>query len=288
MLVCSEHLEILSTRISSSNILLCHEVEFPSWFKDKLVELRSLNDPKATDELYYLALGPDADVQLHDACVVNGIRYHTKSRDASRACQNSGVSVSSSDDGANLEFFGKLKDVVLMFYGFRYKVQLFWCDWYRCNPTQRSIVHEFGLTCIDTSKIWYEDDPFILATQARQVYYVDDIKRGGNWKVVIKVQHRGIYEVLGNENEVEGSSESDRFESLEYNEPNQESSSNEASMTVCEELEVSELCRIDVQPQHVVFPDSQLHVHELFDEDGDDELYSDEDQNVFISDDYSD
>lgn len=113
---------------------------------------------------------------------------------------------------------------------------------------------------------------FILATQARQVYYVDDMKRGGNWKVVIKVQHRGIYEVPGRANKVEGFSESDQFESLEYNEPNQESSSNEASMAVCEELEVSELCRIDVQPQHVVFPDSQLHVHKEFDEEGDDEL----------------
>lgn len=159
MLVCSEHLEIVSTRIPSSNILLCLEAEFPSWFKDKLIELRSLNDPKATDELYYLDLGPDADIQLHDDCVVNGICYHTKSRDASRACQNSGVSVSSSGDIANLEFFGKLKDVA-MFYDFRYKVQLFWCDWFQCNPTQRSIVQEFGLTCIDTSKIWYEDDPF--------------------------------------------------------------------------------------------------------------------------------
>lgn len=128
MLLCSEHLKVLSTKVSSDCILKCHELEFPSWLRDKVVELRSLNDPKTTNELYSLALRLDSQVQLYDSCIIIGVRYHTKSRNASRICQNSGVSVSSSDDGDNLEFFGALKDVVKMFYTFGYNVYLLCCD----------------------------------------------------------------------------------------------------------------------------------------------------------------
>ena len=152
-----------------------------------MIKLKNLTNSEITNELYYLPMGPDVEVQLYDACIVNGIQYHTRSRDARRTTQNSGVSVPSSDDGDNLDFFGVLKDVVQLFYSFKYKVQLFWCEWFQCNPKKKSIVEEFGLLSIDTSKTWYADDPFILANQANQVYYLNDIKRGGHWKVVQKV-----------------------------------------------------------------------------------------------------
>ncbi|KAH6801123.1 hypothetical protein C2S52_001587 [Perilla frutescens var. hirtella] len=85
-----EHLQILSTKVAPDLIFQYHELEFPQWFKEKIVRLRALNHEEATNELYALALEPDAEVQLFDACVVNGIRYHTKSHDARRSSQNSG------------------------------------------------------------------------------------------------------------------------------------------------------------------------------------------------------
>ncbi|KAH6762986.1 hypothetical protein C2S52_020419 [Perilla frutescens var. hirtella] len=184
-----------------------------------MVRLRALNHKEATKELYALALGPDVEIQLFDACVVNGIRYHAKTRDAHRSSQNSGVTVPSSDDKQNLDFFGVLKDVVQIFYMFGYKTHLFWCDWFQCSPKKKSMVQEFGRTCIDISKRWYDDDPFILATQAQQVYYLDDIKHGGYWKVVEKVQHQGIYEVMEKKDE---NDESSLCEVNPQNEPIQE------------------------------------------------------------------
>jgi len=37
---------------------------------------------------------------------------------------------------------------------------------------------------VNTDRKWYESDSFILACQAVQVFYLDDPKLGGNWKVV--------------------------------------------------------------------------------------------------------
>ncbi|KAI3443687.1 hypothetical protein Pfo_000352 [Paulownia fortunei] len=251
-----EHLQILSSINPFSCILQCHEQQFP----------QNQKNPEATYELYSLALGPEVEVRLYDACIVNGVRYHTLSRDTHWTTQNSGVSVPSSDEGDNLDFFGVLKDIVLIFYMFGYK----------CNPKKKSVVQEFGLTCIDTSKTWYEDDPFILATQARQVYYLDDIKHGGRWKVVQKVQHREIYEVTEKEDK---NSKEHEFESSSNNEPNQEISSDEISLSVREDLEISDLCRQDIQPQHIELLDTQTSFSEnmhnfINDEDEDTQLDS--------------
>jgi hypothetical protein len=52
-----------------------------------------------------------------------------------------------------------------------------------------------GFTIVYTSRKWYESDPFILATQAAQVFYLNDPKLGDSWKVVQKLTNRNIYEI---------------------------------------------------------------------------------------------
>jgi hypothetical protein len=52
-----------------------------------------------------------------------------------------------------------------------------------------------GFTIVNTSRKWYESDPFILATQAVQVFYLNDPKLGDSWKVVQKLTNRNIYDV---------------------------------------------------------------------------------------------
>ena len=50
-------------------------------------------------------------------------------------------------------------------------------------------------TSINVSHKWYPDDPYMLAYQAKQVFYIDDPKLGPNWKVIHKVQHRHLYDI---------------------------------------------------------------------------------------------
>ncbi|KAL5570090.1 hypothetical protein UlMin_026665 [Ulmus minor] len=48
---------------------------------------------------------------------------------------------------------------------------------------------------IDINGEAYKDDQFILASQAKQVFYVADPSRGPNWRVVQHVKHRSIWEI---------------------------------------------------------------------------------------------
>jgi hypothetical protein len=48
---------------------------------------------------------------------------------------------------------------------------------------------------VNTGRKWYESNPFILACQTVQVFYLDDLKLGGNWKVVQRMISRNIYDI---------------------------------------------------------------------------------------------
>ena len=57
---------------------------------------------------------------------------------------------------------------------------------------------------MNTSRKWYESNPFILACQVAQVFYLNDPKLGGSWKVVQVLTNRNIYynpTVIGEDNE---------------------------------------------------------------------------------------
>ena len=54
----------------------------------------------------------------------------------------------------------------------------------------------------------YENDPFILPSQARQVFYLQDTKLGEPWKIVQSIQQRGMFNVL----EVGGGESNDNTE----------------------------------------------------------------------------
>jgi hypothetical protein len=48
---------------------------------------------------------------------------------------------------------------------------------------------------VNTGRKWYESNHFILAFQAVQVFYLDDPKLGGNWKVLQRMINRNIYNI---------------------------------------------------------------------------------------------
>ena len=52
---------------------------------------------------------------------------------------------------------------------------------------------------------WYKNEQFILTTQAKQVFYLEDPSRNRNWKVVEEVNHRKIWDhpSIDDDNEVD-------------------------------------------------------------------------------------
>ena len=154
--------------------------------------LRVKQSREATDELYSLACGQDNQVHTYTGCIVNGVRFHTKDRDDRRITQNSVICVSGEHDGEEVDFYGILSNVIVLNYILVYKVILFRCSWFDTNQKKKKIKHDHNFTSIQVSSTWYKNDPFILATQAQQVFYLDDYKNGPNWKVVQKVNHRHV------------------------------------------------------------------------------------------------
>ena len=45
---------------------------------------------------------------------------------------------------------------------------LFRCAWFQV------VKDDYGFTCIDFNKLCYLDDPFVMASQVRQVFYMED------------------------------------------------------------------------------------------------------------------
>ncbi|KAA0046653.1 acidic leucine-rich nuclear phosphoprotein 32 family member A-like [Cucumis melo var. makuwa] len=155
-------------------------------------------------------------------------------------------------------FYGVLDEVLHVQYPLGRNVWLFKCRWYDTdvNKSQRTTHIEVGYKSLNTSRFWYAEEPVILATQADQVFYVDDPKNGSNWKVVQVIQNKRIWDVL----EVEDV-QNDHINILEV----------VVSHQVDDHIENDTLCRNDVDPTIVERPVVR-HVTDYFIDDVDEHL----------------
>ena len=180
-----------------------HEATFERWFRDNIYSGgRSVEN--VSDQLYRLSLGPDYQVRSYRGCIVNGVRFHTKECAETRTTQNSGIVVKGGYNTSDDEYYGELKNIFELCYPGRNRVYLFECDWWDTGSNTRGIRKEQGFTIVNTSRKWYESDPFILACQAAQVFYLNDPKLGGSWKVVQVLTNRNTYYIptaIGEDNE---------------------------------------------------------------------------------------
>ncbi|CAM8925904.1 unnamed protein product [Rhodiola kirilowii] len=125
----------------------------------------------------------------HYQCYVNGVKFVVWERGRKKRTQNYGVMV---EDG-KLTYYGSIWNIIQLQYANGMPVFVFDCTWFNTDHKERgSTKRDYGLLFVDTSTTWYEDWPYYLATTARQVFYLDDLKAGDNWKVVNVVSHRGL------------------------------------------------------------------------------------------------
>ena len=128
----------------------------------------------------------------YNGYTINGCRCHTKERDDLRTTQNSGVSVvastmqiaSAKDKNpifGELCFYGIITEIWDLDYT-KFRIPVFKCDWVDNNNDIK--VDELGLTLVDLTKVAYKSDSFILASQAKQVFYVQD-QLEPRWSIVL-------------------------------------------------------------------------------------------------------
>ena len=80
---------------------------------------------------------------------------------------------------ANLAYYGKLEDIIELNYYGHFKVILFKCKWADTTRDWGLRKDPWGFTYINFSRLIHtrdreEHDPYIEASQAEMVYYIDD------------------------------------------------------------------------------------------------------------------
>ncbi|KAA0040935.1 transposase [Cucumis melo var. makuwa] len=167
-----------------------HNRSFPNWIRDEEGQVVSTT-------IRWIAHGPHPVVMIYEGYKVNGICYNTKPRDDTRTVQNSGVMfvastmhVASAKDKnpiiADMSFYGVIQGIWEVSYN-TFGVTLFRCDW--VDTKNRVRVDDLGFTLVDLNRIGHYSDSFILASQARQVFYVKD-PSDDRWSVVVKPQEK--------------------------------------------------------------------------------------------------
>ena len=129
--------------------------------------------------------------------MVNGYKFHTQSRETNRNTKNSGVVVPGNYGTNTIDFYGILHEVLEVEYlGQNKRVLVFKCKWFRVSDVKGlQMDKESGTLSINMSREWFTDQPYILASQAKQVFYVPDLKLGKNWHVVLRNPLRKVFDI---------------------------------------------------------------------------------------------
>jgi hypothetical protein len=167
----------------------------------QIKELRREKPTEVSEGLYALSCGPDTRVRVCAACSINGVKYSTIDYEKSLCTLNSGVMITVTDEGQSMEFYGVLREVIQLMYNSSIQshriVVLLCCDWYNLDGTTKSAGTDDDrhFRSVNIKSFWYKDDPFILMTQARKIFYLQDTSLGKDWRVMQKFKHRDMYDV---------------------------------------------------------------------------------------------
>jgi hypothetical protein len=178
-----EHMTLLrqqNPKKSDKWLIGKHNEEFEGWFTRRVMQASEGENIKETVKL--LALGPVHVVRTFQGYDINGYTFYTRNQDSKSTVQNSGVTlVAVSSDlsdprgagpsHASMSYYGYIEEIWELDYR-RFNIPLFMCKWV---DNRRGVkVDDDGFILVDFSKAGYKDDPFILARQATQVFYVTD------------------------------------------------------------------------------------------------------------------
>nr|GEV09280.1 hypothetical protein [Tanacetum cinerariifolium] len=177
------HKQVLKTKNPGKRIALLeneHSKSFAKWLREEVERELAISKDSVSESVRWVSYGPHATIVKYEAYNINGYTFRTKSNDGI-VYQNSRVSVEAVDLHISKEvattrkafYYGVLQEIWVLDYHFR-QIPLFKCEW--VNHKAGRVKHDpnLGYTLVDLNSLGHKDDPFILASQARQVFYVKD------------------------------------------------------------------------------------------------------------------
>ncbi|XP_070675864.1 uncharacterized protein [Malus domestica] len=194
----SQHEEFLKTkhrreRLTMRQIKELSKKKFPEWFKQHMNSSYHANDTLISQDLHWLANYPSRVVSRYKSHVVYGFRFRIKSVDDKHKNQNCGVFVPVNVSGAigQVNCYGRVVDMFEVKYcgpteaGDRGRaVMLFKCEWVNSESPRGMKTDQYGFTMVNFNQLGFKEDPFILASQALQAFYVEDTIEK-DWHVVV-------------------------------------------------------------------------------------------------------
>lgn len=96
-------------------------------------------------------------------------------------------------------YYEKLVDIIELDYISKLRVMLFKWIWVGTKPNKRIKIDKFGITSVNFSYLIHTngnvvDEPFILAIDARMIFYVDNLVDQG-WSCICHMKPRDIYDM---------------------------------------------------------------------------------------------
>ena len=151
---------------------------------------------KLPEKVIRLARYPDNEVKRFKCYVLNGLKFRTKDSEANRKTQNSGVSVATE---GGITYYDVLTDSIELNYSKKLRYVLFKCEWVDVDSGRGYKTDKFGFPLVNFTRLIHKgdrliDEPYVLASQASQVFYVED-PRHKDWMVVVKTKARDVFDV---------------------------------------------------------------------------------------------
>ncbi|KAI5350198.1 hypothetical protein L3X38_003089 [Prunus dulcis] len=182
-----------------------HNSTFIQWLRFKVQSELEEDNHGVSENLRWLVAGPNMAVPLYRSYLIKGIKFNIKAQDDVRTTQNSGVyllahtmQVASAKDKnpilSNMGFYGVIQEIWDLDYQ-KFTIPVFRCDWIDSSGL---VVDELGFTLVDLSKIGHRNDQFVLASEVKQIFFVDDPMHHG-WSVVLSMPNREYNDVIGDE-----------------------------------------------------------------------------------------
>ncbi|GMP88319.1 hypothetical protein CsSME_00040354 [Camellia sinensis var. sinensis] len=183
-------------RLTDEVLNKMHMEKFCEWFRSYVVAMDDTRKQQLADEIKWLAQGPNTLARRFKRYVVNGFKFRIKNYEETKKTQNSGVCVAT--EGGTM-YYGVLIDIIELNYFDKLKYVLFKCNWADVNTSRGYKIDEYGFNLVNFSHLIHtgerlNDEPFVLSSQATQVYYVGDV-RHENWLVVVKTKARDVFDV---------------------------------------------------------------------------------------------
>ncbi|XP_024042746.1 uncharacterized protein LOC112099565 [Citrus clementina] len=170
-----------------------HSKTFIGWLRLKVEQQLNSSSHGISESLRWIAQGPRLEVIKYSRYVINDCRFYTKELDDARVVQNSGITlmakalqISSAKDNnpvySDMTFYGIIEEIWELDYH-QFRIPVFRCDWVKSSNGIK--VDKFGFTLVDLQRTGHKNDPFILASQAKQVFYVED-QLDPRWSIVLE------------------------------------------------------------------------------------------------------